>query len=131
LLETFTDAVVLKIEVPVQALRSGRCEDFFRRLHRIAAQVERRAVALGWPQAQSFAGGSCKQLFCPEHSDCPVLTGSGSCRHPRSARASMSGYGIDVTRLMAAAGWTFCPVTSTPDSDEAPTGSICALVLVA
>jgi hypothetical protein len=43
----------------------------------------------------------------------------------------MSGYGIDVTRLMAAAGWTLRPVTADPDPNQAATGSICALVLIA
>ncbi len=127
LLAGFREAVVIQLEVPAEILRSGRCEDDFRRLHRIAARIERRAMASGFARAAAFAGGSCKSLFCQAEADCPVLTG-GPCRHPDSARPSMSGYGIDVTRLMAAAGWAFSPVTA----ETAPEAilSICALVLV-
>jgi predicted metal-binding protein len=130
IVETYRRTVVLKIEVPSALLRAGRSEEHFRQLHQIAARVERQAVRMGATRARAFAGGSCKHLFCAQEEDCPVVAGSGACRYPDIARPSMSGCGVNVTRLMAAAGWPFSPVTAATDCDQVPTGSICALVLV-
>lgn len=129
-LKGFQSALVIKIQVPTSLLCAGRCEDHFRRLHCIAAAVERQAAAMGHASAMAFAGGSCKQLFCEKEPDCAVIAHSAPCRHPDCARPSMSGFGIDVARLTAAAGWGFTPVS--PDQGHALPSSapICALVLV-
>lgn len=42
----------------------------------------------------------------------------------------MSGFGIDVSRLMAAAGWKMNRITRTTKPDAVPTGPITALVLI-
>jgi hypothetical protein len=42
----------------------------------------------------------------------------------------MSGFGVDVARLMAAAGWKFIPVTADSHPAQPPTAPVCALVLV-
>ena len=75
-------------------------------LHEIVASVEQAAVSIGFKDSQAFAGGSCKEIFCYEHAACRVISNSGKCRNPQSARPSMSGYGINVSKLMAAAGWS-------------------------
>lgn len=98
-------ALVIRIDVPTDILLSSQRREVMQLLHDVASGVERAAKENGWPHAAALAGGSCKYLFCSEETDCPVLEGRGGCRHPERARPSMSGFGIDVTRLMAAAGW--------------------------
>jgi predicted metal-binding protein len=102
----FDAALVIRIDVPTEILLSSQRREVMGLLHEVAAAVERSAAALGWPAASALAGGSCKYLFCHQEKDCPVLAGAGGCRHPDTARPSMSGFGIDVTRLMESAGWT-------------------------
>lgn len=127
----FQNALVITIQVPTTRLRSSRCEADFRRLHRIAASVERHAMAMGRVKAMAFAGGSCKQLFCGKETDCAVLARGARCRHPDCARPSMSGFGIDVARLMLAAGWAFTPAAGNSGTEHPPNAPICALVLMA
>lgn len=129
-LKAFSTGLVIRIDVPAALLRTGRCETHFRRLHCIAAAVERQAAARGTGNAMAFAGGACKQLFCAGDPDCAVIARGAPCRHPDCARPSMSGFGVDVARLMAAAGWTFTPLTAASRPANAPTAPICALVLV-
>ena len=84
---------------------SDQRPEIMRLLHEIAARVEEKAIAMGFCNAKAFAGGSCKDIFCPEHLNCNAVSGDGVCRHPRIARPSMSGYGINVSKLIKAAGW--------------------------
>jgi predicted metal-binding protein len=126
----FKHAVVFKIDVPSEILLSSQRRDIFQLLHEIAAELEQAAVQQGYPDSKAFAGGSCKNLFCPEHPACRVLAQGGACRHPHRARPSMSGFGINVSRLMQAAGWHMDRITRDTDSDEVPMGTVSGLVLV-
>lgn len=81
-------------------------------------------------QGRAGTGGSCKALFCADEPACRRITDGGPCRHPDRARPSMSGYGIDVSRLMAQAGWKMNRIDHTPRSDSDPLSPITALVLV-
>ena len=123
-------ALVLKIEVPTEILLSHQRQEIYYLLHQIAAEVEKSARATGLPRARAFAGGCCKQIFCYDHAACRVLSGGGTCRHEEVSRPSMSGYGINVTRLVAAAGWSMDRITRDTDPDAVPTGSVTALVLI-
>jgi predicted metal-binding protein len=123
-------AILIRIDVPTAILLSEKRRDVFRRLHDIAASIEQTAVDSGFTEARAFAGGSCKELFCADQPTCRVINESGPCRHPDRARPSMSGFGIDVSRLMAAAGWKMNRITRTTKPDAVPTGPITALVLI-
>jgi predicted metal-binding protein len=126
LLEDYRFALFFKIEVPAQALLSDRKGEVFRTLQTLAATVEQSAIHLGCTKAKAFAGGSCKTIFCGHHLRCRVLDGL-KCRYPDEARPSMSGFGIDVSRLMMLCGWQLV----WPDAaGSAKTGTACALVLV-
>jgi predicted metal-binding protein len=126
LLADYRFALFFKIEVPAQALLSDKKGEVFRTLQKLAAAVEQSAIDLGCTKAKSFAGGSCKTIFCERHPRCRVLDGL-KCRHPDEARPSMSGFGIDVARLMALCGWQLV----WPDAaGSTRTGTVCALVLV-
>lgn len=103
--QNYDHALVFKIEVPSEILISHQHDDIFRLLNEIAASLEQEAIALGLADSCAFAGGCCKNLFCPDKPDCRKLT-QGQCRNPLLARPSMSGFGINVSKLMQEAGWT-------------------------
>lgn len=123
-------AVFFKIEVPSEILLSSQRREVFQLLHEIAADIEQAAVKMGYSQSKAFAGGSCKNLFCRDHIDCRVVAEGGACRNPHRARPSMSGFGINVSKLMESAGWHMDRITRDTDPDDVPLGSVCGLVLV-
>lgn len=98
-------ALTVKIEIPSAVLFSDKKEDFSRRLHLVVAGTEQKAVELGFIRSRGFSGGSCKPLFCNDHETCCVVEGHEPCRHKDEARPSMSGFGVDVVRLMESSGW--------------------------
>jgi predicted metal-binding protein len=122
-LKGFSRALFFRIDVPSESLFSSERRGLFQLLHEIAAGIENSAVEMGFPDAQAYAGGSCKKIFCDDRAECLALKG-GECRHPRFARPSMSGFGIHVARLYEQAGWKW----RLASTDE--TASICGLVLI-
>ena len=126
----FQQAVVFKIDVPSEILLSSQRRDIFQLLHEIAAKIEQTAVNMGYPNSKAFAGGSCKKLFCEDHIDCRVLADGGACRNPDRARPSMSGFGINVSKLLQAAGWQMDRITRDTDPEVVPMGTVSGLVLV-
>jgi hypothetical protein len=76
--------------VPSEILYSGENRELFQLLHEIAAGIENSAVKMGFSDAQAYAGGSCKRIFCHDHPECRVISEKGSCRNPDYARPSMS-----------------------------------------
>lgn len=129
LLKQYERAIALKIDVPTEILLGDERFSVYRVLHEIVAAVERAAEETGFSDARAFAGGSCKRIFCTDHPDCSVLAG-GPCRHPDQARPSMSGYGIDVSRLMNAAGWQMSWITRNTSAEEVPMGALVGMVLI-
>jgi len=130
LLKKFKHAIVIKIDVPLEILLSSERSDIMRLLHEIVAGIEQAAVKTGYPGSKSFAGGSCKKIFCHDYKGCRVLTEGGECRNSRYARPSMSGFGINVSKLMKVAGWTMNRYTREADPDKASTAPICGLILI-
>jgi predicted metal-binding protein len=130
LLKRYRHAIALKIELPYDIMLSSELRDYMGLLHEIAAGVEQAAVEIGYAEAHAFAGGSCKELFCRDHAECRVLAEGGPCRNPRKARPSMSGFGINVSKLMQASGWTMNRVSAAADSNRTAAGTIAALVLI-
>lgn len=98
--------LVLKMELPNEIMYSEQRREIGKLLHFIVVQVEEAAQAMGLAKARGFAGGSCKNLFCPDEPQCRVLYGDGQCRNPGAARPSISGFGINVNHLARAAGWS-------------------------
>lgn len=130
LLKKFRHAVVFKIEVPQEILLSSERQEIFRLLHQIAAAIENEAGEMGYTRSRAFAGGSCKGLFCADKAGCRVVDEGGPCRNPDRARPSMSGFGIDVSKLMAAAGWPMNRAEPKEGGNGPATGTVCGLVLV-
>ena len=106
-----TGAVIIRMDFPPAGVMTPESLALGRLLHEIVSGVESRAVDLGYAGSKSFAGGSCKNLFCPDYPSCRVLSENGSCRNPQSARPSVSGFGINVSRLMASVPWDTPPGT--------------------
>lgn len=105
LLAQFEFALVFKIETFSDQILSPEGIDIFRLLHEIASGLQQQATLMGFSNAKGFAGGSCKNIFCLDQEACNVIVHGGPCRHPLKAMPSMSGFGINVSKLMAAAGW--------------------------
>jgi predicted metal-binding protein len=123
-------ALVVRIDVPSYVMFSDEGTDVMRLLHEMVAGIERAAIASGFPQSKAFAGGSCKRIFCREHKYCRVLSGKGECRHPESARASMSGFGINVKGLMRAAGWPTGAGNNSEESGKEPMTWLAGLIMI-
>ena len=130
LLKGYDRAVVFRIDVPTEVLLSKENRDVFRSLHKIASGVEKAAIEKGYVRSKAFAGGSCKRLFCEEQAECRVLAENGKCRHPQVARPSMSGFGINVSRLVKTVGWEMDRITCKTDPEAVKTGMLCGLVLI-
>ena len=130
LLKNFKHAIVIKIDVPLEILLSSERSDIMRLLHEIVAGIEQSAVKTGYPSSKAFAGGSCKKIFCHDYEACRVLTEGGECRNSRHARPSMSGFGVNVSKLMKTAGWTMNRNTHKDDPATASTAPICGLILI-
>jgi len=129
-LENFRRAIFFKIDVPSEILFSGERREIFQLLHQTAAGIENEAVKRGYINSQAYAGGSCKKIFCYDHPECNVVSKNGECRHPQYARPSMSGFGINVSKLFEAAGWSMSLATRSTDATTTGTANVCGLVLV-
>lgn len=99
------DAIVVRMDVPADILYSCQRSEVMIVLHQIVSGIEHFAKAKGFSGSRGFAGGSCKELFCSSFPRCRQLNSEKGCRHPDTARPSMSGFGIDVGYLMSLAGW--------------------------
>jgi predicted metal-binding protein len=116
--------------VPTGILFSEQRRSVSRRLHELVARIEQEAAKLGYPNSKAFAGGSCKNIFCYEHADCCVLVDTRPCRHPQHARPSMSGYGINVSRLMSTCGWPADIRVREWETDPGSTSWLAGLVMI-
>ncbi len=107
---------VIKIDVPSSLLFSDQRAEIMRVLHGVVSGVEAAAVEKGYIDSISFAGGSCKDLFCGDFLECQMLSECKKCRNPQVARPSMSGFGVDVSKMMQAAGWSAEVATTTSNT---------------
>jgi predicted metal-binding protein len=130
LLQSCKHAIVLRIEIQSSALHGEDRPAVMRLLHEITADIETEAKRLGFPDSIGFAGGSCKPSFCNDYPNCSVIAEQGECRYPRHARASMSGYGINVGELMKAAGWSTNLFPSNQNDEEEQLSWVAGLVLL-
>ena len=129
-LENFNHAIFFKIDVPSEILFSSERRELFQMLHETAAGIERTAIGMGFSNARAYAGGSCKKIFCHEHRACLALSANGKCRNPQHARPSMSGFGIDVSKLFDISGWTMRWLDQQPDASTTQMANVCGLVLI-
>ncbi len=103
--EGSTYSITIKIDLSLDVLLSEKRNAPMRLLHKIVAAIEKDAKRVGLTESAGFAAGSCKTLFCGEEPHCVVLNHNMDCPYRDIARPSMSGFGIDVIKLMGASGW--------------------------
>lgn len=127
-LKSYRYVLVYKIDVPSEILFSDQRHEVFRLLHDVGTQVKQAALAHGYPDVNVYAGGSCRKIFCRNHQDCRVVTRGGECRHAGFAHPSMSGVGVNVSKLMHAAGWKMN--RADPQSVSDAMSTLCAMVLI-
>lgn len=97
-------ALVFRIDVPEAVMFSDDRNEVFGLVQETVATMENAAIQMGYTESKGFAGGSCKTIFCQDHAVCRVLSEQGTCRNPKRARPSMSGFGIHVRELLEKAG---------------------------
>jgi predicted metal-binding protein len=122
-------ALVIRIDIPRAIMFSDERYEVFLLLHEIVSTLERAAVNLGYGKSRAFAGGSCKRIFCRNHAACMVLSG-GECRNPQHARPSMSGFGINVAKMLKMAGCTTGAPPDPEDPNPEPMTWVAGLVMV-
>jgi len=125
-----THALVIRISVPTTTLFSDERRDIMRRLHQITAEVEQAAMKAGYPASKAFAGGSCKTIFCYDRTACRVLSKEAECCYPQYARPSMSGFGINVSKLMKTCGWPSDHTIRRSGTDPDSMSWVAGLVLI-
>ncbi len=130
ILQSCQHAIVFRIDIQSSSLHGEDRPAVMRLLHEITADIENEAKRLGFSDSIGFAGGSCKPSFCGEYSNCRVIAEQGDCRYPENARASMSGYGVNVGELMKAAGWSGSLFTSDSKNGEEQLSWVAGLVLL-
>ncbi|MBN2332750.1 MAG: DUF2284 domain-containing protein [Deltaproteobacteria bacterium] len=130
LLEIYPQALAFRIDAPKEVLFSADRREVFHLLHTIAADLEAAAEKEGFSRAAAFAGGSCKDIFCTDQSDCRVLAIGGSCRHPEAARPSLSGFGVNVSHLLQTAEWEDASATGALPDEADNTMPLVGLVLL-
>lgn len=130
LLAGFHTALVFKFDVPTSVLISDDRQVVVMQVHQTAAELERKALALGAAKARGLAAGSCWQVFCADQGDCPALNSPEKCRFPDQARPSLSGLGVNVFQLCADLDWPIKKITKQTDPDEIPMGLMAGLVLL-
>ncbi|MBI9084949.1 MAG: DUF2284 domain-containing protein [Desulfobacterales bacterium] len=128
--EKLEHAIVVRIVLPSAVLFSAERREVMGLLHQIVAGIEREAVEMGYVDSKGFAGGSCKTIFCHDHDACRRLSEDGQCRHPESARPSMSGFGINVSQLMQTCGWPAKINVRRAESDPEAMTWVAGLVLI-
>ncbi len=129
-LAQYRHALVFKFDLPGAALLSEKKDAFARRVHEIAAFLERLALGSGFALAWGLAAGSCKPLFCPADAQCRAIQPGGACRFPDQARPSISAMGIDFFDLCNQLGWEISRITRAADPADAPNGMLAGLVLL-
>lgn len=129
MLEHMESALFFKLEIPSDLLLSSARREIGRLVHEIAAEIERAAIAIGALNSRGFAGGSCKNIFCGDYTFCNVIEKGGRCRHPESARPSLSGYGINVNRLAESVGWKMWRQNKDGGAGDHSIGILTGLVL--
>ena len=95
----------------------------------IISRIEAEAFFDGYHLALGFAGGPCKNAFCP-NDECSALVPGQACRHPLRARTAMEGVGMNAFTMAAKVGWDIYPVGASILPSEVPHGTRLGLVLI-
>ena len=70
-----------------------------------------------------------RQQFCGPDKSCTVLE-EEVCRFPFVARPSMEAVGINVYKMVAAAGWEIYPIGHSTRAEDIPRATLAGIVIV-
>jgi predicted metal-binding protein len=101
----------------------------YQQMYKIVNEVESMAFYDGHYLAFGFAAGSCRHTFCGQQETCQAMEAK-KCRFALLSRPSMEAVGIDVFRLVAAAGWEIYPIGSGAKPEQFPKGTLAGIVIV-
>ena len=124
----FTKDVPSEVIVRDKATVKERVEAY-QDVFKIVSELESMAFYDGHYLAFGFGAGSCRHTFCAQQETCQALQGQ-RCRFSILARPSMEAVGIDVYRMVAAAGWDIYPIGSKVKAVEVPKGTLAGIVIV-
>jgi len=127
--ESHPYAIVIRLDVLAGVLFGDDRPVVMQVMHEIVSEVEHEAARFGFANPQAFAGGSCKLVFCADEVNCAKLT-TGECRHPDVARPSLSGFGVNVAKMMDACGWETKMGPPDPDAGNGTLSWVVGVVLV-
>jgi len=135
LLTQYTQAVLFVKEVPSRVIVRDKATikervKAYQDVYKIVTDVESMAFYDGYYLAFGFGAGSCRHTFCGLEESCAALKGE-KCRFSLRSRPSMEAVGIDVYKMVAAAGWDIYPIGSGVKPEEVPFGVLAGLVIVA
>ena len=129
MIETFSSALVFKIDIEPAVLISENNDEAFKPIYEIGAQLESFSIKAGFTRSKSLAAGSCLHVLC-KNKTCRVISNDKPCRHPTLARSSMEAIGINVFKLIQDAGWEIYQITKDSDPEKIPAGVLAGMVLV-
>jgi len=134
LLKKYTLALLFIIDVPPEVIVRGKATindrvTAYKNVFKIVSKVESQAFYDGHYLAFGLAAGSCRQNYCLQHENCQALENK-RCRFSLLSRPSMEAVGIDVFRLVAAAGWDIYPIGSAIKPQHVPKGTLSGIVVV-
>ena len=101
----------------------------YQELYKMVSEIESSAFYDGHYLAFGFGAGSCRHTFCGLQKNCLALQGE-RCRFSLLARPSMEAVGIDVYKMVAAAGWEIYPTGSGAKPEDVPKGTLAGIVIV-
>lgn len=126
IISQYQSGLMFKFDIPTNVLFGNERHEVLHLLHETASEIKKFAVDNGYTKAMAIAAGSCKQIFCKKHKECPIIADSGKCRHPETACPSMSGLGINFNKISKLLGWDN---TKTKENEE-PTSNMAGIVLL-
>jgi predicted metal-binding protein len=101
----------------------------YQAVYKIVSEIESQAFYDGHYLAFGFAAGSCRHTFCGQQEGCQALEGK-RCRFSLISRPSMEAVGIDVYRMVAAAGWDIYPIGSGAKPPDMPKGTLAGIIII-
>jgi predicted metal-binding protein len=119
--------------VPTELLLRDRHDkerrDAFRSIYDIVSKIEAMAFYDGYYLSFGFGAGSCKTTFCGPDKTCSLLEGE-VCRFPYEARPSMEAVGINVFKMVDAAGWEIYPIGHSTRAEDIPRATLAGIVII-
>jgi predicted metal-binding protein len=134
LLKKYQWAVLFIKDVPSEVIVRDRATikervAVYQEVFKIVSEVESMAFYDGHYLAFGFGAGSCRHTFCGQQKSCLAMEGE-RCRFSLLSRPSMEAVGIDVYKMVAAAGWDIYPIGSNAKPQDMPKGTLAGIVIV-